>query len=77
MVPMAIPSFGGMLVVLLSVFAVPLLYCVIEEFRHQTGWSKGAMAAVVFATGGLALVGMTAYCAVHDLVRGEGERATA
>ena len=77
MVPMAIPSFGGMLVVLLSVFAVPLLYCVIEEFRHHTGWSKGTMAAAVFATGGLALVGMTAYCAVHDLVRGEGERATA
>jgi len=31
MVPMAIPSFGGMLVVLLSVFVVPVLYCWIEE----------------------------------------------
>jgi Cu(I)/Ag(I) efflux system membrane protein CusA/SilA len=33
MVPMAIPSFGGMLVVLVSVFVVPVLYCVVEEFR--------------------------------------------
>ncbi len=33
MVPMAIPSFGGMLVVLVSVFLVPVLYCAIREFR--------------------------------------------
>jgi len=31
MVPMAIPSFGGMLVVLLTVFLVPVLYCWKEE----------------------------------------------
>ena len=31
MVPMAIPSFGGMLVVLVSVFVVPVLYCSIRE----------------------------------------------
>ncbi len=31
MVPMAIPSFGGMLVVLLSIFVVPILYCAIRE----------------------------------------------
>jgi wyosine [tRNA(Phe)-imidazoG37] synthetase (radical SAM superfamily)/preprotein translocase subunit SecF len=31
MVPMAIPSFGGMLVVLISIFVVPLLYSAIEE----------------------------------------------
>jgi len=35
MVPMAIPSFGGMLVVLVSVFVVPVLYCVVEEFRFK------------------------------------------
>ncbi len=37
MVPMAIPSFGGMLVVMLSAFIVPVLYCWIEEIRlnHQ------------------------------------------
>jgi Cu(I)/Ag(I) efflux system membrane protein CusA/SilA len=33
MVPMAIPSFGGMLVVLVSIFVVPVLYCAIEELR--------------------------------------------
>ena len=33
MVPMAIPSFGGMLVVLISIFVVPVLYCWIEEVR--------------------------------------------
>jgi Cu(I)/Ag(I) efflux system membrane protein CusA/SilA len=31
MVPMAIPSFGGMLVVLLSIFVVPVLYCWVRE----------------------------------------------
>jgi Cu(I)/Ag(I) efflux system membrane protein CusA/SilA len=37
MVPMAIPSFGGMLVVLISIFVVPVLYCWIEEIKLQTG----------------------------------------
>jgi len=31
MVPMAIPSFGGMLIALLTVFVVPVLYCWREE----------------------------------------------
>lgn len=31
MVPMAIPSFGGMLVAILSIFVVPILYCGIQE----------------------------------------------
>jgi len=33
MVPMAIPSFGGMTVVLITVFVVPTLYCAIAESR--------------------------------------------
>ncbi len=33
MVPMAIPSFGGMLVVLVSIFVVPVLYSMIQERR--------------------------------------------
>jgi Cu(I)/Ag(I) efflux system membrane protein CusA/SilA len=37
MVPMAIPSFGGMLVVLISIFVVPVLYCWIEEIKLRTG----------------------------------------
>ena len=35
MLPMAIPSFGGMLVVLISVFVVPVLYCGIKEIRFN------------------------------------------
>lgn len=33
MVPMAIPTFGGMTVAVLTVFVVPTLYCWIEEVR--------------------------------------------
>ena len=33
MVPMAIPSFGGMLIAMLTVFVVPVLYCTIKERR--------------------------------------------
>lgn len=33
MVPMAIPSFGGMLIELVSLFVVPALYAALQEFR--------------------------------------------
>ena len=33
MAPMAIPSFGGMSVVVITVFVVPVLYCAIEESK--------------------------------------------
>ncbi|MCA8975226.1 MAG: efflux RND transporter permease subunit, partial [Planctomycetes bacterium] len=33
MVPMAIPSFGGMLVAIVTIFVVPTLYCAVEERR--------------------------------------------
>ena len=36
MVPMAIPSFGGMLVVLISVFVVPVLYSAVKEIQFKT-----------------------------------------
>lgn len=45
MVPMAIPSFGGMLVVLITVFMVPVLYCMIKEvqfvFAKKNGGEDG------------------------------------
>ncbi len=50
MVPMAIPSFGGMMVVLVSVFMVPVIYCAIKEFRHVTGWSSMAVGVLMFAS---------------------------
>jgi Cu(I)/Ag(I) efflux system membrane protein CusA/SilA len=31
MLPMAIPSFGGMLLAILTIFIVPVLYCSLEE----------------------------------------------
>ena len=35
MVPMAIPSFGGMTVVLVTVFVVPVLFCAVEELKAR------------------------------------------
>jgi Cu(I)/Ag(I) efflux system membrane protein CusA/SilA len=64
MVPMAIPSFGGMMVVLVSVFATPVFYCAIKEFRHQTGWSSiavgGLLAVTLFVPGMIAMMAYTA-----------------
>jgi Cu(I)/Ag(I) efflux system membrane protein CusA/SilA len=39
MVPMAIPSFGGMLVVIVSIFIVPVLYCTIREVKIKMDYS--------------------------------------
>ena len=47
MVPMAIPSFGGMAVVLVTVFLVPVLYCALAEAR--LGAKRMAEAAVIDA----------------------------
>ncbi len=33
MVPMAIPSFGGMTIEILTMLVVPVLYCMIQEFK--------------------------------------------
>ena len=35
MVPMAIPSFGGMFVIFISVFIIPVLYCMNKEFAFK------------------------------------------
>jgi Cu(I)/Ag(I) efflux system membrane protein CusA/SilA len=40
MVPMAIPSFGGMTVVLVTVFTVPTLYCLVAELRLKGRFGK-------------------------------------
>ena len=37
MVPMAIPSFGGMAVALITVLIVPTLYCLKEELKLRRG----------------------------------------
>jgi len=40
MVPMAIPSFGGMLIVTVSMFVVPVLYCAREELKLKRGFTS-------------------------------------
>ena len=35
MVPMAIPSFGGMAVVLVTIYVVPVLYCAVKEMTYN------------------------------------------
>ncbi|UCE18747.1 MAG: efflux RND transporter permease subunit, partial [Gemmatimonadota bacterium] len=36
MVPMAIPSFGGMLLEVITLFVVPTLYCAVQELKLKT-----------------------------------------
>ena len=36
MVPMAIPTFGGLVVELISMLIVPVLYCAVKERRLKT-----------------------------------------
>jgi Cu(I)/Ag(I) efflux system membrane protein CusA/SilA len=40
MVPMAIPTFGGMVMAILTVFVVPTLYCWIEEIKFTLSTRK-------------------------------------
>ncbi len=35
MIPMALPSFGGMLIELVTIFVVPCCYCMIKEFEFK------------------------------------------
>jgi Cu(I)/Ag(I) efflux system membrane protein CusA/SilA len=32
---MAIPSFGGMTIEVITMLVVPVLYCMIKEFQHK------------------------------------------
>lgn len=41
MVPMAIPSFGGMTIVLITLLVVPVLYCAVKEFKLKVKNQKG------------------------------------
>ena len=37
MVPMAIPSFGGMCIEIMTMFIVPVLYCAVQEWKLKLG----------------------------------------
>jgi len=41
MVPMAIPSFGGMLIALMSIYVVPVTYCLTKELQFKAGSRRG------------------------------------
>jgi copper/silver efflux system protein len=41
MVPMAIPSFGGMTIEILTMLVVPVLYCAVKEFKLKVGIREG------------------------------------
>ena len=63
MAPMAIPTFGGMAVVIISMFVVPTLYCVVKEFALRTRLGDGLAAAISAMT---LFVAPTVCCAFLD-----------
>jgi Cu(I)/Ag(I) efflux system membrane protein CusA/SilA len=67
MVPMAIPSFGGMAIEVLTMLVVPVLYSTVKEFRRRTGASGGLVGLLIVATAYLGLFAMAAWCAVGDV----------
>lgn len=42
MVPMAIPSFGGMIIAIMTMLVVPVLYCSIQEGRFRMSTPRSA-----------------------------------
>jgi len=50
MVPMAIPSVGGMLVEVLTMFVVPVLYCLVQEVRLKVAAERLPAAQAASAT---------------------------
>ncbi len=50
MIPMAIPTVGGMAAVILSIFVVPVLYCAGKEFAHRLKMSGSRAAFLSAAT---------------------------
>jgi len=66
MVPMAIPSFGGMLIVAISIFVVPVLYSSLKEFQLNTGWSGKAVDAVALVAAPVFFPAMVLYDRVRE-----------
>lgn len=50
MVPMAIPSFGGMTIAILTVFVVPTLYCLVEEIKYKQKALRARLNAETIST---------------------------
>jgi Cu(I)/Ag(I) efflux system membrane protein CusA/SilA len=45
MVPMAIPSFGGMIIEITTMLVVPVLYCAVQEWKLRLGIDDPRFAA--------------------------------
>ena len=69
MVPMAIPSFGGMIVVGVSIFLVPVLYGAVKEFGIRTKLSDAEVGALSVLS--LFLVPVV-FCALADRLERNG-----
>ncbi|HAU37561.1 MAG TPA: acriflavine resistance protein B [Phycisphaerales bacterium] len=54
MVPMAIPSFGGMMIEVLTMLTVPVLYCLVKEIKLKSGMKDELLAAGGNVTAGSA-----------------------
>jgi len=68
MVPMAIPSFGGMVIEVLTMLVVPVLYATVKEFRLHTRIKESWVGAFLFLTALVGFFALAVYCAAHDLV---------
>ena len=66
MVPMAIPSFGGMVIEVLTMLVVPVLYATVKEFRLHTRIKESWVGAFLFLTALLGFFALAVYCAAHD-----------
>jgi Cu(I)/Ag(I) efflux system membrane protein CusA/SilA len=66
MVAMAIPSFGGMMLEIVTLFVVPVLYTALEEFKLRTGWSNGVIGVLSFVGAPLFFPAIVIHGAVMD-----------
>ena len=64
MVPMAIPTFGGMLVVMVSIFVVPVLYASMKEFTLRAKLSEHTGAVLSALT---LFILPVVYCVLKDM----------
>ncbi len=66
MIPMALPSFGGMVSGLLTILIVPLLYANVKEFQLRSGWSENRTECVSVLSLFVVPVLYNEYCSVRE-----------
>jgi EamA domain-containing membrane protein RarD len=63
---MAIPSFGGMVIEVLTMLVVPVLYATVKEFRLHTRIKESWVGVFLFLTALLGFFALAVYCAACD-----------